>query len=189
VPPGASSRAYRIYRGVLQSPQEKSSQAPSQAKNKAPLELAGSSPSTEFRDTHFEFGTPYVYSVRSVAQYGADFVESADSAPVQVTPRDTFPPAAPTNLEITIVSATNQAPAYIELAWAISPEADLAGYAVYRSNAEDSPGERITTEILPSPTFRDISVLPGRRYYYRVSALDRAGNESPRSSAVQADVP
>jgi fibronectin type 3 domain-containing protein len=124
-----------------------------------------------------------------VAQYGADFVESADSAPVQVTPRDTFPPAAPANLEITIVPATNQAPAYIELAWAISPEADLAGYAVYRSDAEDSPGERITTEILPSPTFRDISVLPGRRYYYRVSALDRAGNESPRSSAVQADVP
>jgi hypothetical protein len=189
VPPGASSRAYRVYRGVLPSPQEKSTPAPSQAKNKAPLELAGSSPSTEFRDTHFEFGTPYVYSVRSVAQYGADFVESADSAPVQVTPRDTFPPAAPTNLEITIVPATNQAPAYIELAWAISPEADLAGYAVYRSNAEDSPGERITTEILPSPTFRDISVLPGRRYYYRVSALDRAGNESPSSSAVQADVP
>ena len=106
-----------------------------------------------------------------------------------VTPRDVFPPAAPTGLEITIIPATNQAPAYIELSWAISPEGDLAGYSVYRSEGEDAPGERVSTEILPSPTFRDISVLPGRRYYYRVSALDRAGNESPKSSAVVADVP
>jgi hypothetical protein len=189
VPPGASSRAYRVYRGVLDSGQEKSPQNPSQAKLMAPLEPVGSSSSTEFRDTHFEFGTAYVYTVRSVAQYGADFVESADSVPVQVTPRDIFPPGAPSNLEITIVTATNQAPAYIELSWAISPETDLAGYAVYRSDAENVPGERISADILPSPTFRDMSVLPGRRYYYRVSALDRAGNESPKSSVVQADVP
>jgi hypothetical protein len=189
VPPGASSLAYHVYRGVIESGQERLPQDVSQAKLKTQLELAGSSPSTEFRDLHFEFGTPYVYTVRSVAQFGADLVESADSAPVFVTPRDIFPPAAPANLEITIVPATQQAPAYVELSWAINPEGDLAGYSVYRSDAEDAPGGRVSTEILPSPTFRDISVLPGRPYYYRVSALDRAGNESPKSSAVQADVP
>jgi hypothetical protein len=189
VPPGASSRAYRVCRGVVDSGQEKLPPDLSQAKLKTPLELAGSSPSTDFRDSHFEFGTQYVYTVRSVAQFGADFVESADSAPAIVTPRDTFPPAAPIGLEITIVPATPQAPAYVELSWAISPEGDLAGYSVYRSEAEDAPGERVSAETLPSPTFRDISVVPGKRYYYRVSALDRAGNESPNSSAMQADVP
>jgi len=189
VPPGASSRAYHVYRGVIESGQEKLPQDISQAKLKTPLELAGPSTSNEFRDSHFEFGTPYVYTVRSVAQFDPDSVESADSAPAIVTPRDIFPPAAPTNLEFTIIPATNQAPAYIELSWAISPEGDLAGYSVYRSDGEDTPGERVSVEILPSPTFRDISVLPGRRYYYRVSAVDRAGNESPKSSAVQADVP
>jgi fibronectin type 3 domain-containing protein len=127
--------------------------------------------------------------VRSVAQFGTDLVESADSAAAVFTPRDVFPPASPTNLEITIIPVTGQAPAYIELAWAISLESDLAGYSVYRSDSADSPGERVSTEILPSPTFRDMSVVPGKRYFYRVSALDRAGNESPRSSAVQADVP
>jgi hypothetical protein len=189
MPPGASSRAYRVYRGVIESGQEKPPQDLSQARLKTQLDLAGPSPSTEFRDSHFEFGTPYVYTVRSVAQFGADFVESADSAPAFATPRDIFPPAAPANLEITIVPATQQAPAYVELSWAINPEGDLTGYSVYRSDAEDAPGDRVSMEILPSPTFRDISVLPGRRYYYRVSALDRAGNESPKSSAVQADVP
>jgi hypothetical protein len=189
LPPGASSRAYRVYRGVLETDQQNPPQDVSTAKLKTSLELLGPSPSAEFRDVHFEFGLPYIYTVRNVAQFGTDFVESADSAPAFVTPRDIFPPAAPTGLEITMIPATNQAPAYIELSWAISPEGDLAGYSVYRSDAEEAPGERVSTEILPSPTFRDISVLPGSRYYYRVSALDRAGNESPRSSAVQADVP
>ncbi len=189
LPPGASSRVYRVYRAEIESGQENPPQDVSKAKLKTPLELAGTSPSTEFRDSHFEFATPYVYTVRSAAQFGADLAESADSTPAIVTPRDVFPPAAPTNLEITIISATNQTPAYIELSWAISPEGDLAGYSVYRSEGEDSPGERVSTDILPSPTFRDISVMPGRRYYYRVSALDRAGNESPKSSAVVAEVP
>jgi len=130
-----------------------------------------------------------VYTVRSVAQFGEDLVESADSAPASVTPRDAFPPAAPSNLEAAIVPATPQAAAYVELSWEISPETDLAGYAVYRSDAPDAPGERVSTDILPSPTFRDISVVPGRRYYYRVSAVDRAGNESPKSSAAEADIP
>jgi len=189
LPPGASSRAYRVYRGVAESIQENPPQDISQAKLKAPLDLEGSSPSTEFQDAHFEFGTTYLYTVRTVAQYGAEIVESADSAPVFVTPRDIFPPAAPTGLEIAIIPSTQQVAAYVELSWAISPEGDLAGYSVYRGDREDAAGERVSPEILLSPTFRDISVQPGRRYYYRVSALDRAGNESLRSSAVVADVP
>ncbi len=189
LPAGATSLAFRVYRGVAESGEASPAQDLTQAKLKSPLELVGPSPSTEYRDAHFEFGTPYLYTVRSVAQFGADFVESADSAPVSVTPRDVFPPAAPTNLEITIIPATQQAPAYVELSWAISPEGDLAGYSVYRSDGEDTPGERVSAQILPSPTFRDIPVQPGRRYYYRVSALDRAGNESPKSSVAVADVP
>jgi hypothetical protein len=188
-PPGASAHVYHVYRGTIESAQENPPRELSQVKLKTPLELAGTSPSTDFRDSHFEFGTPYLYTVRSVAQFGTELVESADSAPATVTPRDVFPPAAPTSLEITIVPATPQAPAYVELSWAISPEGDLAGYSVYRREGEDTPGERVSTDILPSPTFRDMSIQPGRRYYYRVSALDRAGNESPKSSAVVADVP
>ena len=189
LPSGASSRAYRVYRGVIESGAANPAQELLLAKLKAPLALAGPSSTTEFRDSNFQFGTPYVYTVRTVAQFGEAFVESADSAPANVTPRDVFPPAAPMNFEITILPATGKIPAAVELSWDISPEGDLAGYFVYRSDAEDSPGERITVEILPSPTFRDISVLPGKRYYYRVSAVDREGNESPKSSATQADVP
>jgi hypothetical protein len=188
-PAGASSHRYHVYRAEMEPGQETAPSDVAAAKLKTPLELAGPSTSTEFHDAHFEFGTAYLYTVRSVAQYGEDFAESADSAPASITPRDIFPPAAPAGLEIALIPATPQGPAYIELSWAINPEGDLAGYFVYRSDREDTDGERLNREILPSPTFRDISVLSGKRYYYRVSAVDRAGNESPKSSAVQADVP
>jgi hypothetical protein len=189
VPSGATLQGYRVYRGEIEPGDESASRDASKAKLKMPLALVGSSTTGEFRDSHFEFGTPYLYTVRSVAQFGADLVESADSSPVTVTPRDTFPPAAPTGLEVSVIPATNQTPAYVELSWAISPEGDLGGYFVYRSNQEDTQGERISKEILLSPTFRDNSVVSGSRYYYRVSAVDRSGNESPKSSAVQADIP
>jgi hypothetical protein len=187
--PGASSHRYHVYRAEMEPGQETAPPEIGAAKLKTPLELAGPSTSTEFRDTRFEFGTTYLYTVRSVAQYGDDFAESADSAPAGVTPRDVFPPAAPTELEIAVIPATAQGSAYIELSWAISPEGDLAGYFVYRSDREDTDGERMNRDLLPSPAFRDISVVSGKRYYYRVSGVDRAGNESPKSSAVQADVP
>jgi hypothetical protein len=189
LPPGASSLTYRVFRGEMETGEGPLPQDLSKAKLKMPMELEGTSPSQEFRDEHFGFGSAYVYTVRSVAQFGADSVESEDSAPVALTPRDVFPPVAPTGLEVSVVPATPGAPAYVELSWAISPEGDLAGYLVYRSEGIDSPGERITPEILPSPTFRDISVASGRRYYYSVSAIDRAGNESPKSSVVTANVP
>jgi fibronectin type 3 domain-containing protein len=146
-------------------------------------------PSTSFSDTKIEFGKTYLYSVRSVARVSSDSIESSDSLPVIVTPRDTFPPATPQGLEAAVMPAGVQVGAYVELSWSISSEPDLAGYYVYRSDVEDNPGIRVNGEILLSPTFRDISVVSGKRYFYRVSAIDRAGNESPKSSAAQSDVP
>jgi fibronectin type 3 domain-containing protein len=108
---------------------------------------------------------------------------------VLITPRDIFPPATPTDLEVAVVPSSPQTPASAELSWGIGTEEDLAGYFVYRNDSEATPGVRVNPEILPSPAFRDISVEPGKRYYYRVSALDRSGNESPMSAAVVADIP
>jgi hypothetical protein len=186
----AKPAGFRVYRAEVESP-------PSDTQNSARIEfksspvLLGQTTATEFQDTHIEFGRMYIYFVRAVVQYGENFAESDDSvmSTASVTPEDTFPPAAPMGLEVAIVPATPQTPTYIELSWAISPEGDLAGYHVYRSTRDDTLGPRINTALLPSPTFRDISVQSGERYFYRVSAVDRAGNESPLSSQVQAVVP
>jgi hypothetical protein len=188
---GASpaTTGYHVYRAEVEPGEESATQDLSQMKLKSPATLVDSPSSPEFRDTHFEFGHTYLYTARGVTQFDGDSIESADSPLAVVTPRDTFPPAAPLGLEASIVPATPQTPAYVELSWAISPEGDLAGYHVYRSDRENTLGERINRDILPSPTFRDIPVAPGGRYFYRVSAIDRAGNESPPSSTVRVEVP
>jgi hypothetical protein len=180
---------YRVYRAEIEPGEESRPQEVPQVKLRSPLAMQGSNSSPEFSDSQFEFGHTYLYTVRAVAQYGADAIESADASPAVVAPRDTFPPATPVGLEAAIIPATPGAPAHVELSWAISSEGDLAGYHVYRSDLDNLTGERINREVLPSPTFRDTSVVSGKRYFYRVSAVDGAGNESPVSSLVQIEVP
>ncbi len=188
--PLESLAGYRVYRAEVEPGTEAAAaQDLAKAKLKTPLELLAPAPSTAFRDAQFEFGHTYVYAVRSVAQYGSDSVESADSQPVGVTPRDVFPPAAPKGLEVIYVPGTAGAAAHLELSWDINTETDLAGYYVYRSEQSDTPGERLTRELLLAPVFRDMSVVTGRRYTYWVSAVDGAGNESPLSAPVSAEEP
>lgn len=178
--PIPSLGAYRVYRAE---------QAVDPAASAPPAVLVGVVPAASYRDTQFEFGRTYVYTVRSVAQYDLNPVESADSEPVSVTPRDTFPPAAPRDVVLVFVPAVNEAPAMLELSWAISQETDLVGYHVYRSAEQNTPGERLTRELLLVPAFRDTQVAAGRRYTYRVTAVDRAGNESTLSLPGTGEVP
>ena len=65
---------------------------------------------------------------------------------------------------------------------------DLAGYRVYRSEQEETPGQLVTPDLLLSPAYRDTSVAANHRYWYTVTAVDRAGNESAPSAPVVVDV-
>jgi fibronectin type 3 domain-containing protein len=119
-------------------------------------------------------------------------VESGDSAPLVVTPKDTFPPATPQRLVAVPIrdeQATGTGAGHIELSWDINQEPDLQGYWVYRSEQPDTPGQPINTQLLLTPTFRDITAVLGKQYTYRVTAVDRSGNESSFSSPVSAAVP
>lgn len=151
--------------------------------------LLGETSSPSFSDASFTFGTTYEYAVRSMARYDAGEVESEDSAPLIVTPRDTFPPAAPEGLVAAVVPANGNEGALVDLSWKISPEPDVAGYNAYRGDEESAVGKRVNSELLPTPAFRDISVLAGHQYFYRVTAVDRSGNESVASAAVAVTLP
>ena len=181
-----SVTAYRIYRAETEPAANESKEG---AKPKSPLAKIGDSDAPSFQDTQFEFGKTYIYSVRSITGSGADSVESADSNLAVVTPRDVFPPAAPAGLVVALVPAQAGAPAVFELSWAVSPETDLAGYDVYKSEGEGTSGTRINPELLLTPAFRDMNVRPGHRYFYTVTAVDRSGNESVASEAVSGGVP
>lgn len=145
--------------------------------------------SQSFRDGQFTFGVTYVYSVRGFSQYSAHALESADSNLAVITPRDTFPPAAPQGLIAVLVPAQGNVPAHVELSWAISPETDLAGYNVYRTERVGVQPTRLNTELLLTPSFRDMNVQPGHVYFYTVTAVDNSGNESASSATASGDVP
>src|SRR5437763_2796476 len=102
--PLASISEYHVYRGELDSASDTAaatanpSKDLSQAKWKLPLTFLGSSTSTTYRDTAFEFGKTYAYTVRAVTQPEGHSLESSDSVPSVVTPRDIFPPATPADV-------------------------------------------------------------------------------------------
>jgi hypothetical protein len=181
---------FRIYRAEVDpATAEAATSDPSQAKLIAPPLLLTQTTETQYRDTTLQFGHTYFYNIHRVMQFGAVAVESADSAPAVLMARDIFPPAAPQGLEAVVEPATNGMPASNELTWTINTEPDLAGYNVYRSEQAETPGQKQNTELLLVPTFRDMSVVPGKSYFYRVGAVDQSGNESALSSPVEAQVP
>jgi hypothetical protein len=187
-PPIAS---YRIDRSEPESQTQSVPLGPPEEKSQAntPPVRIGDSPGPPFRDSQIKFGNTYAYSVRSVAQYPDAQVESADSNLVTVTPRNTFPPSALQGLVVVYVPAQNASPAYLELSWSVSPDNDIAGYNIYRSEQEGAPGNKLNPQLLLSPAFRDMNVVAGHRYFYSVTAVDRAGNESPASAPASGEMP
>ncbi|MFQ5664620.1 MAG: fibronectin type III domain-containing protein [Terriglobia bacterium] len=142
--------------------------------------LQGTAATARYEDTQLRFGARYFYRIRTLAQFGADTVESDNSVTVEVAARDLFPPPVPTNL--IVVAGRNR----IDLTWDASPAADLAGYYVYRSRQSGTGYERLKPEPLPAQSFADTGVEAGTRYYYVVTAVDADGNESPFSEEVAA---
>jgi fibronectin type 3 domain-containing protein len=187
--PASTIADYRIYRSEIH-PQAPSGSAqdlpPGKPEKHAPL--FASSETNGYRDTSVVFDHTYVYIVRSVIQVEGNEVESSDSQPVTVTPRDTFPPAAPQGLVAALLPGATPGTVVVDLSWSINLETDLAGYRVYRSEQEGTRGQLITSDLLPTPAVRDTSVVPGHRYWYTVTAVDREGNESAPGARVVVDV-
>ena len=93
---------------------------------------------------------------------------------------DTTPPAAPAGL------AASARDARVDLTWAASLEADLAGYRVYRSTDGGANFTEITSGLVSNPAYSDSGLQNGIAYSYAVRAQDTAGNVSAASAPVTA---
>jgi len=187
--PVSTITGYRIYRSEIRP--SVSSPPPQDlppGKPEARAALLASSATSNYRDTSIVFDHTYVYIVRSVVQVEGNELESSDSQPVTVTPRDIFPPAAPQGLVAALLPGSAPGTAVVDLSWSMNLETDLAGYRVYRSEQEGTKGQLVTSELLPTPAVRDTSVEPGHRYWYTVTAVDRTGNESEPGAPVVVEV-
>jgi hypothetical protein len=187
--PVSGAISYHVYRGEL-DPATAGAAAndPQQANWKSPLLQLGATATTDYRDSGFDYGKTYAYVVRSVIGSPAGALEASDSPMAIVTPKDTFPPAAPQGIIAVIQPGAAAGSVAVELSWSINVESDLAGYRVYRSAQEGVRGVLLTPDLLPSPAYRDNSVQVGQHYWYTVTAVDRSGNESAPSLAVAVEV-
>jgi hypothetical protein len=187
--PVTTITGYRIYRSESRPAAAGSTpQELPQGKPEAQAALLASSDTNSYRDTSMIFDHTYIYKVRSVIQVEGSELESSDSQPVTVTPRDTFPPAVPQGLVAAVLPGAAPGTVLVDLSWSINLETDLAGYHVYRSEQEGTKGQLVTPDLLPTPAIRDTSVEPGHRYWYTVTAVDRTGNESAPCAPVAVDV-
>ena len=133
----------------------------------------GTTRKPHFVDETSQFDVPYSYSV--LALHG-----SAESLPLKLNPFtaiDTFPPTVPSGV------AALAGPESIEISWERSPEADTAGYFIYRS-VDGAPFERAGS-LVNLPAFSDRKIEHGKTYRYEISSVDLKNNESERSAPVE----
>jgi hypothetical protein len=136
-------------------------------------------PEHTFVDPSPQPGESICYEVRAVAS-AEPLLESAPSNEACLDVKDVRAPAAPTGL------TALQRDGGVEIRWSPSSEADLAAYRVYRvRRGEDEP---LADVAAPETVFVD-PAPSGRTLRYVVTALDKAGNESPASAPVEVRLP
>ena len=126
----------------------------------------------------------FVYFVKAI---DTSYNQSVMSAPAMAMLPDPEPPQAPT------VKSIRKEAESLRIVWLPGMEPDLAGYIVYRSTKETG-ADSIWKALMERPlgakdtAYADRSIEAGVSYYYRVQALDNAGNRSAKSEAFMGSV-
>lgn len=92
---------------------------------------------------------------------------------------DTQAPAVPIGLAA--VHGVSQ----VVLNWTANTEADLASYKIYWGDTTN-PATALTTVNAPATSYTHSGLSNGTTYYYKITGVDAAGNESALSSEVSA---
>ena len=110
-----------------------------------------------------------------------------NARPVTANPFDIFPPAPPGK----VTAAGSSPPPRVSIFFPTNTEKDLAGYNLYRSEDPNlpKPWTKLNRNLLDRTTFQDEAVQSGKRYFYYVTAVDNAGNESSPSDTASETVP
>ena len=129
---------------------------------------------TSWTDTGLAPGATWYYRVKAFNLNGSSAPSGASSATTFAS-TDTIAPTVPSTVVTTPPSCGG-----IEITWGASTDAGgsgLRGYRIYRKNV-------YVTEISASNlSFLDAGLPPAMYYYYTLSAIDNAGNESAKTAA------
>ncbi len=124
-----------------------------------------------FVDRTVANGKTYTYRVHAARKFRERNLGGEGSAYISAKPTDMKAPAAPMNL------AGASLKDGIVLRFTPSPDADVAGYNIFRKT-KGGKWQKVNTAVVIENTFIDKGVKNEVQYYYKVQALDAAGNAS-----------
>ncbi|WP_446897090.1 fibronectin type III domain-containing protein [Clostridium sp. LBM24168] len=137
--------------------------------------------SNTYKDTGLESGQTYFYKVTAVNETD----ESAKSPFASATTvKETVPPPVPPKVlpkvpEGLIVESMDEYK--VKLSWYAAMGAK--GYNVYRSDSENGEYVKVNNNEVTANGYEDMGLESGKTYYYRITAVNEAG-ESEKSESV-----
>ena len=127
----------------------------------------------EYTKTVLDNASVYVWMRRRLNVIGQG---SGFSDLVSFTYVDATAPAVPSSLQTITRTSTS-----IRISWSGGTESDFDLFRIFRS--VDNMSYDLITET-PLSDYTDSGLMIDTQYYYRISAIDKTGNESDRSSAL-----
>ncbi|GEM_PF-3167042 len=141
--------------------------------------FVASTPFSFYRDAGLINDKTYFYRLTAVDMNG---LESIPTAPVSVVPSVDPVPVAPRGLAAV---TSNSA---VKLSWKLNPENDVVAYLVWKSLQKYSAFTSLAV-ISNSSAYKDLAVANGTTYYYKIQAIDLAGQTNEGYSEVVNAVP
>jgi hypothetical protein len=129
---------------------------------------------TTYSNSGLAGGTTYYYRVRAVNGAANSAYSNEANA---TTPSSVSPPAAPANLSAAAVSGSQ-----INLTWT-DQSTDETGFQIERKTGAGGIYAQIGTATANSPTYSNSGLAEGTTYYYRVRAVNGAGNSAYSNEA------
>jgi hypothetical protein len=119
-----------------------------------------------YRDLGVMNGQTYHYVVRALKSGEGNIIEGTDSTEVATVVVDRTPPASPT---ITMAFQSHDG---IVVIWEPSLDSNLEGYRIYRRLETEQQPRLINPRLEEKTMYLDGTFVPGRTYYYSVTAVD-----------------
>jgi fibronectin type 3 domain-containing protein len=129
-----------------------------------------------YNDIWLETGKTYSYYVTISDPQGN---ESKPSKTVKIVFKDVVSPKMISGIK------SNSNPKGVILSWNMAPELDAVGYNIYRSRVIKGDRVKLNKKLIQvdMPYFVDSTVVINKQYFYSVTAVDTANNESKISNS------
>lgn len=137
----------------------------------------------EYNDAMVQDNTAFYYKITAVDRRGNES-EPSDEIKIQIP--DYTAPEKPAGLVVVYVNLDE-----VRLVWAVNGEEDLLGYRVYRNliGAFERKDQDRVADSVSGNAFTDRNLSENIEYFYCVTAIDSAGNESLFSSILKIKTP